>query len=183
MSRYQSNPGLAHWQVVKRIFRYLCGISDLVLCYQTRDLRLRGYSDVDWGGDLEEYRSTSRYVFTFGGGVISWCSKKQDCVDNGSRIRACYLATQEAIWLKSFLQDLRLTPRVDDPVELMCDNTAAIQFAKDLKFHRKTSILRGVIILYETPSRKRSCIKYISTSKMLAALLLNLFLEMPSKHM
>jgi len=38
----------------------------------------------------------------------------------------CYLATQEAIWLRSFLQDLRLTPRVDDPAELMCDNNFAL---------------------------------------------------------
>ena len=30
VSCYQSNPGLAHWQAVKRIFRYLRGTSDLV---------------------------------------------------------------------------------------------------------------------------------------------------------
>jgi len=51
---------------------------------------------------------------------------------------ACCLATQEAIWLRSFLQDLDLTPRVDGPVEILCDNNATIQFAKDPKFHRKT---------------------------------------------
>ena len=80
VSRYQSNPGLAHWQAVKRIFRYLRGTSDLVLCYQNGDLRLTGYTDTDWGGDLDESRSTSGYVFTLGGGAISWCSKKQDCI-------------------------------------------------------------------------------------------------------
>jgi len=41
------------------------------------------------------------------------------------------------IWLRNLLQDLNLTPRVDDPVELWCDNTAAIQYAKDPKFHKK----------------------------------------------
>jgi len=46
---------------------------------------------------------------------------------------ACGIATQEAIWLRSFLQDLNHTPKVDDPVELPCDNTTTIQFAKDLK--------------------------------------------------
>ena len=50
---------------------------------------------------------------------------------------ACCLAAQEAIWLRKFLQDLNLTPRVDDPVEIWCDNTAAIQYAKDPKFHRE----------------------------------------------
>jgi len=47
VSRYQSNPGLAHWQDVKRIMRYLRGITDLVLCYQGGDIKLRGYLDAD----------------------------------------------------------------------------------------------------------------------------------------
>ena len=81
---------------------------------------------------------------------------------------ACYVATQEAIWLRSFLQDLRLTPRVDDPIELMYDNTAVIQFARIRSFTGKIGILRGFIILSETPSKKKVVIKYTSTSKMVA---------------
>ena len=33
VSHYQSNPRPIHWQAVKRIFQYLCGTSDLILCY------------------------------------------------------------------------------------------------------------------------------------------------------
>ena len=54
VSRYQSNPGLAHWKAVKRIFRYLKGTADYSLCYQGNDLQLRGYTDANWGGDLNE---------------------------------------------------------------------------------------------------------------------------------
>ena len=39
-----------------------------------------GYSDSDWAGDLNDRKSTSGYVFTVGGGAISWKSKKQSCV-------------------------------------------------------------------------------------------------------
>ena len=60
VSCYQSNPGLAHWQAVKRIMCYLRGTTDLALCYQSRDLKLRGYSDADWSSDPDESRSTSR---------------------------------------------------------------------------------------------------------------------------
>ena len=49
VSRYQNNPGQAHWQAVKKIMHYLCGTTDLVLCYQGEDFKLRGYSDADWG--------------------------------------------------------------------------------------------------------------------------------------
>jgi len=62
VSRYQSNLGPTHWQAVKRIMRYLHGTTNLVLYYQGRDLKLRGYSDADWGGDSGESRSTSGYV-------------------------------------------------------------------------------------------------------------------------
>ena len=39
---------------------------------------------------------------------------------------ACSIGTQEAMWLKSFLQDLNLTSRVDDLVEMLYGNTATI---------------------------------------------------------
>ena len=39
-----------------------------------------GYTDVDWGGDLNERKSTSGYVFLLNNGVISWSSKKQLCI-------------------------------------------------------------------------------------------------------
>jgi len=106
VSRYQSNPGPTHWQAVKRSMRYLCGTIDLILCYQGGDLKLRGYSYADWGGDPDESRSTSGYVFTLSGGAISWCSKKQDCITL-STMETKYIArsitTQEAIWLRHFL--------------------------------------------------------------------------------
>ena len=71
VSRYQSNLGPVHWQVVKRIFRYLRGTSDLILCYQGGDLRLRGYSDADEASDRDEHKSTTGYAFLLSGAAIS----------------------------------------------------------------------------------------------------------------
>jgi len=66
------------------------------------------------------------------------------------------------------LWDLRLIPRVDDLVELMCNNTAAIQFAKDPKFHRKTKHIKSRYhFVRDAIKRKEVAIKYISTSKMI----------------
>lgn len=45
VSRYQSNPGTAHWGAIKRIFRYLRGTPNLALRYHGGTLRLVGYSD------------------------------------------------------------------------------------------------------------------------------------------
>jgi len=96
VSRYQNNPGPTHWQAVNRIMCYLRVTTDLVLCNQGGDLKLRGYSNVDWGGDQDEFRSTSGYVFTLSGRAISWCSKKQDCIALSTmetEYIACSLAT------------------------------------------------------------------------------------------
>ena len=77
---FQYKPGPKHEMAVKRILRYLKGTSDYVLCNQGKDLFLVGYIDVDWEGDLDQRKSTSRYAFLLNDCTISWCSKKQSCI-------------------------------------------------------------------------------------------------------
>jgi hypothetical protein len=140
VSRFQSNPGPVYWKAVKRILRYLCGTADYMLCYQGRDLRLRGYSDADWAGDLDERKSTSGYTFLLGGGAITWCNKKQSCVAHStmeSEYVACSAAVQEAVWLHRFLQRLDVVASAMDPVTIYSDSMATLAYVKDLKYHEK----------------------------------------------
>ena len=100
VSHYQSNPRPTHWAAVKRIFRYLRGTTDFALCFHRGDLRLKGYSDVDWADDRDERKSTSGYAFILGGSAVSWCGKKQTCVALStmeSEYVACAAVVQEAI--------------------------------------------------------------------------------------
>lgn len=70
---------------------------------------ISGYSDADWGSDQDDHRSGNGYVFKSNGGVISWCRKRQSTIAL-SLAEAEYMtlsfATQEAIWLKQFGEDL-----------------------------------------------------------------------------
>eukprot|EP00253_Pinus_taeda_P026805 PITA_26805 len=80
LSRFMSKLGKDNWTSVKRVFRYLCGTNDYVLCYHGRPgldrvLDIRGFVDADWVGDLDQRRSTSGYVFNLFGGAVSWMSK------------------------------------------------------------------------------------------------------------
>ena len=74
-----------------------------------------------------------------GAGAISWSSKKQHVVALSST-EAEYIvqthAAKEALWLCSFLRELRSAP--DDPLILNCDNQGAIALTKDNKFHART---------------------------------------------
>ena len=70
---------------------------------------LQGWTDADWGGDVDSSHSTSGFLFTFAGGAIAWHTKKQATVALSST-EAEYIATmltvKERLWLRSIIQDL-----------------------------------------------------------------------------
>jgi hypothetical protein len=67
---------MEHWMAVKRIFQYLQGTLQMKLQFDvTTSKEVFGYCDADWGGDLEDRRSTTGLVFMIRGEAISWNSK------------------------------------------------------------------------------------------------------------
>ena len=71
-SRFMSNPGVIHYQVVKKVFRYLQGTKDHMLTYQrTNSLDIVGYSNADFKGCVDDKKSTTGYIFFMAGEVIS----------------------------------------------------------------------------------------------------------------
>ena len=135
----RSRTGPAHWEALKRVIIFLGSTKDLWLTFGGRSkLAAEGFCDVDWGGQKHRH-SISSYSFHMGGGAISWSSKKQHIVALSST-EAEYIAqthvAKEALWLHSFLRELRSAP--DDLLILNCDNQGAIALAKDNKFHART---------------------------------------------
>ena len=144
VSRYQSNPGLAHWIMVKHILKYLRRKRNYMLIYSGADLNPIGYIDSDFMSDKDSRKSTSRSVFTFGGGAVVWRSVKQssiaDSTMEGEYIVACE-ATKEAVWLKKFFTDLEAVPNMDKPIVLYCDNSGAVANSKEPRSHKRGSII------------------------------------------
>jgi len=58
--------------------------------------KLVGYSDIDWGGFLEDMKSTLEYCFSLGSGYFSWNSKKEEVVAQ-STSEAKYIAVVAAV--------------------------------------------------------------------------------------
>ena len=129
VSRYQSEPSEEHWIAVKHILKYLRRTRDYMLVYQDESLEPIGYTDSDFQSDIDSRKSTSRYVFTFGGGAISWRSVKQSSITD-STIEAEYIAAseaaKEAVWLKNFLMDLDVVPFERSAITLNYDNSGAV---------------------------------------------------------
>ena len=86
-----------------------------MLIYQDESLEPVGYTNSNFQSDIDSRKSTSGYVFTFGGGAISWRSVKQFSIANPT-MEAEYIAAseaaKEALWLKNFLMDLEVVPTV-----------------------------------------------------------------------
>jgi hypothetical protein len=78
--RYMKNIGTEHWEAVKRILRYFRGTSTHALCFGGSDTVLQGYVDSYIVGDKDSGRSTTRYVFSVGGTIVSWILKLQKFV-------------------------------------------------------------------------------------------------------
>jgi len=71
---FATNPGPAHWEAIKWIFRYLSGTCDLWLTYGKASTPLEGYADVD-GSMAEDCHAISGYTFLIDGGTVLWSLK------------------------------------------------------------------------------------------------------------
>ena len=66
--------------VAKNLLRYLWGTINHGLGYIVRNVRLHGYTDVDWENSVVDRKSTYGCCFTLGSASISWMSRKQKSV-------------------------------------------------------------------------------------------------------
>ena len=140
VSRYMETPRESHWLAAKRILRYIRGTLNYGLFYNFgEDAKLFGYSDSDWGGDQDERKSTTGYVFFLGSTAFSWTSKKQSIVALSS-CEAEYVAVAstvcEAIWLRNLLKSV-CHPQVESTV-IHVDNVSAIKLAKNPVQHGRS---------------------------------------------
>lgn len=80
-----TTPSLDHWIAKKCILHYVKRTPKFSILYgQTKDPWLINYTNSDWGGSVDDKKSTSSYVFNLGIGVITWTSKKQQVISLSS---------------------------------------------------------------------------------------------------
>ncbi|XP_060200096.1 secreted RxLR effector protein 161-like [Lycium barbarum] len=141
VSRFMYNLGKTHWEAIKWILRYLKGSSNVGLTFCR--MRNEGFSVLDYvdsyfAGDLDRKRSTTGYIFTLAGSVISWKATLQSIVSL-STTKAEYMAAAEAVkeamWLKGLVSELS---RVQHEPTLKYDSHSAIHLIKNQRFHDHT---------------------------------------------
>ncbi|XP_073224806.1 secreted RxLR effector protein 161-like [Cicer arietinum] len=139
-SRYMSAPTDLHFQVLKRVFRYIRSTTEFGIQYQRGgDDTLLSYIDSDYAGDIDDRKSTSGYVFSLSGGAVLWSSKKQPIVAL-STTKAEYIAAiscaSHGIWMKRILE--KLGSKQGDCILVRCDNSSTIQLSKNPVLHGRS---------------------------------------------
>ncbi|GKD68224.1 zinc finger, CCHC-type containing protein, partial [Tanacetum coccineum] len=141
LSRYTSNPGTQHWQVIQRVLKHLKKTMDYRLTYTGYPSVLEGYTDASWISNTKYNSSTSGWVFLLSGGVISWASTKQTCI-TGSTMESEFVALaatgKEAEWLKNFLLEIPLWGKPIAPISIHYDSDATLAKAYSQMYNGKS---------------------------------------------
>ncbi|CAI7874715.1 unnamed protein product [Closterium sp. NIES-54] len=129
-----------HWDVAKRVLRYLCSTSGMGLVLGGRGpVVLTGHADASWVDESATQRSSKGYTFTLGSGSVSWRSTRSSSVLSSSceaEISAGAMAAQELRWLTYLLTDLGERPRL--PPVLYVDNKAMIALCQEHRLEHRT---------------------------------------------
>ncbi|GJS70759.1 hypothetical protein Tco_0703600 [Tanacetum coccineum] len=118
LSRYTSNPGTQHWQVIQWVLEYLKKTIDYRLMYTDYPSVLEGYTNASWISNTEDNSSTSGWVFLLGGGITGSTME--------SEFVALAAAGEEAEWLKNLLLEIPLWSKPIAPISILCDSAATL---------------------------------------------------------
>ncbi|KAL6321217.1 hypothetical protein AAG906_016251 [Vitis piasezkii] len=131
VSQFMHCPSEDHMSVVMQILRYLKSSLGKGLMFSKIDhLRVEGYTDADWAGNITDRKSTSGYFTFVGGKLVTWRSKKQKVVALSSaeaEFRGMAKGLCELLWLRRLLTEIGFDP--DSEMKLFCDNKAAIDIS------------------------------------------------------
>ena len=105
LSRHNSNPRVGHLRIPKQVLCYLKRTITIGIAWgndpaghrvgeKYREIGVVKYADSSYADDIEDRKSITEYYFFLGGGVITWCSKRQQTVST-STSEAKYVAVSQ----------------------------------------------------------------------------------------
>nr|GEV68347.1 copia protein [Tanacetum cinerariifolium] len=138
-AQYQAKPTEKHLKEVKRIFRYLRGTVNMGLWYsKDSGFELTGFSDVDYTGCKDTFKSASGGAQFLGEKLVSWSLKKQDCTAL-STVEAKYVSLfaccAQVLWMRTQLTDYGFH---FDKIPIYCDSKSAIAISCNPVQHSRT---------------------------------------------
>ncbi|CAI7772286.1 unnamed protein product [Closterium sp. NIES-53] len=144
-------------EAAKRLVRYVSATASVGLEYSAvRQRQQRGaadlgkgemlltcYTDASFNSVKADGTSIGGYVCLFGGGAVSWRSKKQNEVGQSScetDYMALHHGAKEVVWLRCLLEEIGVCQK--EPTVIFCDNELAVKLAKYACLHGLTKHIR-----------------------------------------
>ena len=141
-------PNQTHMTAAKRILRYLSATQDYCIQYtndydnekhKNKKIVISAYCDADWGGDLDDRKSTTGYCVYINKKIVSWHTHKQPTVALSSAeaelMSACDVV-KEIMWMKPMLEEMNY--EVVTPIIINIDNQSAMKIAENDVEHART---------------------------------------------
>ncbi|CAI7860602.1 unnamed protein product [Closterium sp. NIES-53] len=107
------------------------------------EMLLTCYTVASFNSVKADGTSIGGYVCLFGGGAVSWSSKKQNEVGLSScetEYMVLHHGVKEVVWLRCFLEEIGVCQR--EPTMMFCDNESAVKLAKNACLHGLTKHIR-----------------------------------------
>ena len=170
LARFVTCTRPCHVAAAKRILRYLQGTRNYgIVLGDWSETLLEGFCDASYGNCEETRRSTTGYVFTFKGSLISWQTKLQTTVavsTTEAEYMAASAATKEALYLRKILNDVGFGAQC---VTINCDNQGAVNLTKNaLTVSRTKHVDIAHHFVRNRVNRGELSFKYIQTGQQLA---------------
>lgn len=177
LSRSLASPTIMHLTAAQHVLRYLKTTSTYGIVYlkgkQGDGDELLVYCDADYAGDRATGKSTSGIITLLNDGIITWSTRKQDCIALStleSEYVAICEAAKETAWLRELLNELHHAQA--DPTIIYSDNTGAISYSGNSTSHRRTKHINvRYHFIRKMIADKQAIVKYIPTTEQLADIL------------
>ena len=183
LAQYQNSPTIYHMKSLIHVCLYLRKTYDYGLLYMKpsdsqmiifeselpEDMEPYGYADASYGEE-DDRKSRSGYAFFAYGCLVSWASRKQNTVSLSSTV-AVYIAlagaTEEAIWLRQFLEEVNI--KIKNPTVINQDNKSTIAIALNPVQQKHTKYLDIKLKFLEDHIKNGKIhLTYCNTNKMIA---------------
>ena len=110
MARTMSKPSKAHMGAAKHVLLYLAGSMNFPITYKRGGFHLTTYPDANWGGNLNNDKSTSSYIVIFANGPIIFKVRLRSLsgsIDYGGEARSSFHRDEGVTLLKKHGDGIR----------------------------------------------------------------------------